>query len=156
MVDSSSLLNCSLRKGTGGSNPSLSAGQLKKYGRVAERFKAAVLKTVEDESPPRVRISPLPPYFERERCQSGLSYSFAKAACPNRHREFESPPLRYPRARVNARTCPAPFSLSTRAHSPSVEPVVNTSSTTMMFLFFISVPFWRIKAFFIFSVRSCL
>lgn len=29
-------------------------------GRVAEWFKAAVLKTVEDESPPRVRISPLP------------------------------------------------------------------------------------------------
>lgn len=30
------------------------------HGRVAEWFKAAVLKTVEDESPPRVRISPLP------------------------------------------------------------------------------------------------
>ena len=85
---------------------------------MAERSKAAVLKTVVDESPPRVRI-PIPPLTDgvlsvkgesdcggktvvdespprvlptqsglslrcaskyRERCQSGRSYSFAKAA----------------------------------------------------------------------------
>ena len=34
---------------------------------MAEWFKAAVLKTVEDESPPRVRISPLPQKNEAHR-----------------------------------------------------------------------------------------
>src|SRR5205807_8302558 len=36
------------------------------FGRMAERFKAAVLKTAVDASPPWVRIPLLPPYLVRE------------------------------------------------------------------------------------------
>ena len=49
-------------------------------GSVAEWFKAAVLKTVEDVSPPRVRISALPPMntIKVALTLSGLFYSDTK------------------------------------------------------------------------------
>lgn len=46
-----------VKRGVVGSSPTLTANN----GRVAERFKAAVLKTVGRESGPWVRIPPLPP-----------------------------------------------------------------------------------------------
>src|SRR3989339_862380 len=82
-------------------------------GEMAEWFKAAVLKTVVDESPPWVRIPLSPP---KKKIHWYLLF--------------------YPRATLNPITSFAPAPFKTFAHSCIVDPVVSTSSTSKTLLLF--------------------
>jgi hypothetical protein len=93
-------------------------------GRVAERFKALVLKTSDGESRPWVRIPPLPPPCPRVVCFQPLRCRFCLPSCAVRQFSFSVRPFRgpaFPRRRAASgqpRGCRGPLPPAPRGPEP--------------------------------------